>query len=152
MTLCCISLKEKEESYYSDGTCNGERYFTCPAGKGFFTLLSNCQPDSRLGMWYATNNYVVENSSCTALFLCQFRTPVLLLMNNCNYSAHFLSKENMSNNFLSYFCFAWFFFYFCRDISRTLGKLKWSLSSTSASVFDILHHSFILDIFLKLQL
>ena len=112
MTLCCISLKEKEESYYSDGTCNGERYFTCPAGKGFFTLLSNCQPDSRLGMWYATNNYVVENSSCTAVFLCQFRTPVLLLMNNCNYSAHFLSKENMSDNFLSYFCFVWFFFIF----------------------------------------
>ena len=111
MTLCCISLKEKEESYYSDGTCNGERYFTCPAGKGFFTLLSNCQPDSRLGMWYATNNYVVENSSCTALFLCQFRTPVLL-WTIVIIQHTFLAKRTWAIIFCPIFVLFGFFFIF----------------------------------------
>ena len=85
MTLYCISLKEKEQPACSDGTFNKERYFTCPVGKGFFVLLDNCKPDSRPGTWYTTHYYVVENASCTALFLCHFRTPVLFLMNNCNY-------------------------------------------------------------------
>ena len=30
-----------------DGTFNKERYFTCPAGRGFFVLLEHCRPDSR---------------------------------------------------------------------------------------------------------
>ncbi|PFX21246.1 Ubiquitin carboxyl-terminal hydrolase CYLD [Stylophora pistillata] len=38
---------EEEESACSDGTFNKERYFTCPAGRGFFVLLENCRPDSR---------------------------------------------------------------------------------------------------------
>ena len=40
-------MKEEEESPCSDGTFNKERYFTCPAGRGFFVLLENCRPDSR---------------------------------------------------------------------------------------------------------
>ncbi|XP_022809127.1 ubiquitin carboxyl-terminal hydrolase CYLD-like [Stylophora pistillata] len=43
---------ELEESACSDGTFSGgryhkERYFTCPAGRGFFVLLEHCRPDSR---------------------------------------------------------------------------------------------------------
>lgn len=34
-------------AFCSDGTFYGERYFTCPAKKGFFPLLENCRPDSR---------------------------------------------------------------------------------------------------------
>ena len=40
-------MKEEEESACSDGTFHTERYFTCPAGRGFFVLLENCRPDSR---------------------------------------------------------------------------------------------------------
>jgi len=41
------TLKEDEQSPCSDGTFGGERYFTCPAGRGFFTLLEHCRQDSR---------------------------------------------------------------------------------------------------------
>lgn len=42
-----VTLKEEEESACSDGVFDGKRYFTCPKGRGFFTLLQHCQPDSR---------------------------------------------------------------------------------------------------------
>ena len=45
--LYFLSLKEEEESACSDGTFTKERYFTCPAGRGFFVLLEHCRPDSR---------------------------------------------------------------------------------------------------------
>ncbi|XP_078367475.1 ubiquitin carboxyl-terminal hydrolase CYLD-like [Oculina patagonica] len=38
---------EEEQSACSDGVFNGDRYFTCPAGRGFFTLLEHCRQDSR---------------------------------------------------------------------------------------------------------
>ncbi|PFX21247.1 Ubiquitin carboxyl-terminal hydrolase CYLD [Stylophora pistillata] len=38
---------EEEQSPCSDGTFYGRRYFTCPAGRGFFVLVENCRPDSR---------------------------------------------------------------------------------------------------------
>lgn len=41
------TVKEEEQSACSDGTFGGERYFTCPAGRGFFTLLEHCRQDSR---------------------------------------------------------------------------------------------------------
>ena len=40
-------LQEDEQSACSDGTFGGQRYFTCPEGKGFFTLLKYCRQDSR---------------------------------------------------------------------------------------------------------
>ncbi|KAL9975229.1 hypothetical protein ACROYT_G012363 [Oculina patagonica] len=39
---------EVEQAYCSDGIFNGDRYFTCPPGRGFFTFLEHCRPDSRL--------------------------------------------------------------------------------------------------------
>ncbi|KAL9959174.1 hypothetical protein ACROYT_G036268 [Oculina patagonica] len=38
----------EEQHACSDGTFNGERYFSCPPGKGFFTFLEQCRPHSRL--------------------------------------------------------------------------------------------------------
>lgn len=46
MVILC-PLKEEEQSACSDGIFNGVRYFTCPAGRGFFTLLTHCRQDSR---------------------------------------------------------------------------------------------------------
>ena len=44
-----VTLKEEEQAARSgsDGTFGGERYFTCPLGRGFFTLLEYCRQDSR---------------------------------------------------------------------------------------------------------
>ena len=42
-----LTLQEDEQTACSDGTFNGQRYFTCPSGRGFFTLLSHCRQDSR---------------------------------------------------------------------------------------------------------
>ena len=42
-----IMLQEDEESACSDGTFGGERYFACPKGRGFFTLLAHCKQDAR---------------------------------------------------------------------------------------------------------
>ena len=42
-----LMLQEDEQTACSDGTFNGQRYFTCPSGRGFFTLLSHCRQDSR---------------------------------------------------------------------------------------------------------
>ena len=39
--------QEDEQSGCSDGTFNGERYFSCPSGRGFFMLLRHCRQDSR---------------------------------------------------------------------------------------------------------
>ena len=40
-------LQEDEEASRSDGTFGGERYFTCPKGRAFFTLLAHCKQDAR---------------------------------------------------------------------------------------------------------
>ena len=42
-----IMLQEDEQYACSDGTFGGERYFTCPEGRGFFTLLKHCRQDAR---------------------------------------------------------------------------------------------------------
>ena len=42
-----LMLQEDEQTACSDGTFNGQRYFTCPSGRGFFTLLSHCRQDAR---------------------------------------------------------------------------------------------------------
>lgn len=40
-------LQEDEHGACSNGTFRGERYFTCPEGRGFFTLLKHCRQDAR---------------------------------------------------------------------------------------------------------
>ena len=42
-----IMLQEDEQDACSDGTFSGERYFTCPKGRGFFSLLAHCRHDAR---------------------------------------------------------------------------------------------------------
>ena len=42
-----IMLQEDEQDACSDGTFGGERYFTSPGGRGFFTLLTHCRQDAR---------------------------------------------------------------------------------------------------------
>ncbi|XP_068743882.1 ubiquitin carboxyl-terminal hydrolase CYLD-like isoform X2 [Montipora capricornis] len=49
---------EEEQAACSDGMFHGVRYFACPAGRGFFTLLNHCRQDSR----FTPNSPASENS------------------------------------------------------------------------------------------
>ncbi|XP_068684418.1 ubiquitin carboxyl-terminal hydrolase CYLD-like isoform X2 [Montipora foliosa] len=55
---------EEEQAACSDGVFHSTRYFTCPAGRGFFTLLNHCRQDSR----FTPNSPASENISSGKAF------------------------------------------------------------------------------------
>jgi len=73
-----LTLKEEEQSSCSDGTFGGKRYFTCPARRGFFTLLAHCQQDSRVDSNTPTTDARKERGE---LFLRCYCGVHVLLMN-----------------------------------------------------------------------
>jgi len=62
--------KEEEQSACSDGTFGGERYFTCPGGRGFFTLLEHCRQDSRFASNTPNSDTSFHAEKGYYIFLC----------------------------------------------------------------------------------
>lgn len=46
-----LSLQDYEINGCSDGTCGGQRYFSCVGNRALFVPANKCSPDSRLGCY-----------------------------------------------------------------------------------------------------